>query len=303
MSYPLINVIISWYLYLFGVTFLVYILFVALGVKGFKELTTYVEKKTLLHRINPLTKIIILLLVTIVASQSIWWIGATLGVIAFSLFIPLKRVKVVSLFTFMQVFGMTWGFAIYTSPSLIQQLFGNKLTTIWVFPSYFIYFGVVPDLTLQALIYGFQVAMRVWSMFLFSILILMTTTTSEVIRALSKFKVPLSITFAITIAMISIPRIFEIADTAYKIQVMRGENKFIAFFQSIIPTTIFLFKSAKITGISAETRCFMAKKERTELYDMPLTSVDKVIITTGILLTAIDLYLVAIGLIPAIPFH
>lgn len=301
MSYPLIDTIISWYLFLFGVTFPVYILFIALGIKGFKELTSYVEKKTFLHKINPITKLILLFLITVVASQSIWWIGGIIGLVTFLLYIPLRRIKVISLFTMMQVFGMTWGFTIYTSPTLLEELFGNNLKMIWHFPSYFIYFGVVPNLTLQAIIYGFQVAMRVWSMFLFSLIILMTTTTSEIIRSLTKFKVPLGLTFAITIAMISIPRIFEIADIAYKIQVMRGENRFIALFQSVIPTTIFLFKNAKITGISAETRCFMAKPTRTELEELKLTNVDKIIITSSIILSIIDLYFVAIGVIPAIP--
>ncbi|ARM76796.1 energy-coupling factor transporter transmembrane component T family protein [Acidianus manzaensis] len=298
----LVDVVISWFFVIFGASFPLYLLLVAIGIKGFEQLTHYVEKNTIMHKVNPLTKLIILLLITIVASQSIWWIGFMLGLIGLIFFIPLQRVRLIILFSVTQIFGMTWGFSVFTPPSLLLEIF-HKLNVIWTFPSYFQIMGYVPDLTIQALIYGFQVSMRVWGMFIFSMLVLLTTTTSQMINALSKFKVPLGITFAVTIAMISIPRIFETADTAYKIQVMRGEKKIIALFQSIVPTTIFLFKNAKITGISAETRCFMESNSRTELDEIKLSEVDKIIISLAIILTIVDLYFVAIGLIPAIPLH
>ncbi|MEM0290085.1 MAG: energy-coupling factor transporter transmembrane component T [Metallosphaera sp.] len=299
----LISDVVSWYLYLFGLTFPIYLLFAKLGFTGFKRLTSYVESKTFLHELNPVTKFVILLLLTVVSSQSIWWVGAIAGLITLSFFFFLRRLRLVALFSLMQLIGTSWGSAIYASPSVLNLIFGPDQKVLWVFPSYFSIFGVNRDLTEQALIYGFQISMRVWPMFLFSFIILMTTTVTEVIDALSELKAPLALTFALGVAILTIPRIFDVAETAYKIQVMRGEKRIIALFRSIVPTTVFLFRKAVVMGISAETRCFMATKRRTELQDLKFSARDKVALVISIVFASIDLYLVAIGLIPAVPFR
>ena len=310
----ILETIISWFLVLFGVSFPIYLLFKVIGIRGFENLTKYVEGKTFFHRLNPLTKLIPALYILIAASQSIWIIGLADGLILLPFFYKLKRLKLVLAFSLSQVFGMTWGFAVFTSPSVLQNIFGKNLITIWEFPSYFAYLGYVPDLTIQALFYGLQVAMRIWGMLLFSLIILLTTTVSEFTRALSKFKFPQSLIFSIIIAVISIPRIFEIAEMAYKLQLMRGISynkprivkpfyKALALFYSILPTIIFLFKKARITGISAETRAFGVYKSRTFIEDYEFSLKDKILLISGGILTIIDLYFVVTGVIPAIPYH
>ncbi|WP_054846804.1 energy-coupling factor transporter transmembrane component T family protein [Sulfuracidifex tepidarius] len=176
----------------------------------------------------------------------------------------------------------------------------------------FRFMGFVPYLTLQAIIYSFQVSMRIWTMLMYSGLIFLTTTPSQIIRSFHKMKVPMSITFAITVGLVSLPRIFDTADTIIKLQLMKGIGykkriKFLynlrAMFESIIPLFIYEFKKAKTVSISAETRAFMAYKKRTYIDDITFSKIDKIVVTIMIAALIIDTYLVIVGMIPSIPFH
>lgn len=310
----MIDEIISWLLVIFGTAFPLYSIFGILGFKGFEELTSYVDLSTPYHKINPVTKLLILFSVTLIAVQSIWWVGLILGMIAIPFYYFLRRLKVILIFSLAQIIGLSWGFATFTSPTVLREIFGNNLTIIWKWPSYFIYMGYVPDLTLQAIIYSIQVSMRIWPMSLFSGLIFLTVNPSDLIRSMHKIKIPLSLIFAVAVGVISVPRIFEVADTAIKLQLMKGigykRNRILkiffkikAMFEAIIPLTIYEFKKARLISLSAETRAFMAYKDRTYLNDINFSKIDKTIVIILIIAIIIDSYLVYSGYIPAIPVH
>lgn len=279
-----------------------YILY-KIGFRGFEKLTTYVEGRTPYHRLHPLTKLLITFIITIICAQSIWWVGLIAGIISLYFYYTLRRLRLILAFTSLQMIASVLDYSYFVSPTLIEKIFGNHLLIIWRFPPYFIYMGFDPYLTLQAIIYSLQVSMRVWGMLLYSDLILLTTTPSQVVRSFHKLRIPMPITFAVTVALVSIPRIFETADTIIKLQYMKGARKWRAAFESIIPLFIYEFKKAKTVSISAETRAFMAYKNRTYINDIEFTRTDKLVSALMLSLLIIDTYLVMIGLIPAIPFH
>ncbi len=289
-----------------------YILFKVLGFRGFQKLTSYVEERTPYHSIHPLTKLLIALIVTVVCAESVWWVDFAIGTASRYFYYRLRRVRLIISFSALQMVSTVLDSSYFVSPVVLHEIFGDHLTVIWKFPSYFVYMGFVPDLTLQALIYSFQVSMRVWSMLMYSVLIFQTTTPSKIISSFHRMKVPMPITFAVTVGLVSLPRMFDTAETVFKLQLMKGTGKGKAFklfhvlraeFESVVPLLIYEFRKAKTVSISAETRGFMAYKSRTYVEETPFSRTDKAVSAFMLSILVVDTYLVSIGLIPAIPFH
>ncbi|EQD27918.1 cobalt transport protein, partial [mine drainage metagenome] len=116
--------------------------------------------------------------------------------------------------------------------------------------------------------------MRFTAVSLISLVLVMTSTPSQVLRALNKIGLPISITFSLVVAMRTIPRIFEYIDTSVKIQFMRGLGSnaprvLRVFYMlkgaiyAIVPVIVLLVRGAKDTAISADTRAFRAYPRRT----------------------------------------
>ncbi|BFI74579.1 energy-coupling factor transporter transmembrane component T family protein [Sulfurisphaera ohwakuensis] len=299
----ILHELISWLIILASSISPFYLLFKLLGFKGFEKLTTYVESKTVYHQLHPLVKLLIVFIVTVICAESIWWVGLFAGIVSLYFYYTLRRLRLILAFTMLQLISTVLDYAYFVSPNVIEEIFGNHLLIIWRFPEYFVYMGIDPYLTLQAIIYSLQVSMRIWGMFLYSGLIFLTTTPSQIIRSFHKMKVPMPITFAVTVALVSLPRIFDTADTVIKLQYMKGMKKWRALFESFIPLFIYEFKKAKIVSISAETRAFMVYKTRTYIDNIEFTRVDKTVTILMLFLLIVDTYLVLIGLIPSIPFH
>lgn len=314
-SFVLIHEAVSWLIVVLSSVSPFYVLFRLLGFTGFQRLTSYEETAgTPLHSLNPLTMLTVVFAVTVISAQSIWWVGMIVGLSSIPFFHILRRLRLVLALSSLQILAGIWGYAFFVSPSVVERIFGPHLTVIWSWPSYFVYMGFDRTLTLQAMIYSLQVSMRVWAMSMFSLLFLATTTPSEVIRAFHRLKVPMPLTFAVTVAMASIPRIFDTSEVVYRLQLMKGVGshgnpavrplyRLKAILDSIVPLAIHEFRKARTVAISAETRAFMAYRTRTEVREVAFTSRDKAIIASLALLIALDTYLAAAGYIPALPFN
>lgn len=298
----ILHEVVSWLIIVASSVSPFYILY-KIGFRGFSRLTTYVEGKTIYHRLHPLTKLLIVFVVTVICAQSIWWVGLIAGLSSLYFYYSLRRLRLILMFSSAFLLGSAVNQAYYVSPVVLEEVFGNRMAVLWAFPHYFIYFGVDPVLTLQAIIYSIQVGVRVWGMFLYSGLVFLTTTPSQVVRSLHRLKVPLPITFAVTVALVALPRIFETADTVIKLQYIKGASRWRATFESFIPLFVYEFRKARAVSISAETRAFMAYKTRTYVDEMGFGTADKAALAVVLALLAVDSYLVAIGLIPALPFY
>ncbi|BFH73982.1 energy-coupling factor transporter transmembrane component T [Sulfurisphaera javensis] len=315
---PLLQNIISWYLVLFGVALPVLLIFWLIGLKGFVELTKYEKGTTFLYKVNPITKIAFGIVVMIVASVTIWWIGALLTLTILPLYLTLnnglKKFGYVVMLTISSLVGSTWAIAPYTPPYILQQVFPNQQPiVVWVWPSYFSAMGYVPDLTLQALIYGVQTAFRVTATLVAALLLVVTTSVSDLFRSFTKIKVPLAITFSLMVGFKTIPKIFELLDTSIKMQMLRGlgygKPRVIRTFyliyggiMAIVPTMVYLFRGAKSLAISADTRAFRAYQSRTLYKEPPITKYDYIMF--GVIISLIILAIVTnmVGFGRSIPY-
>ncbi|AAY81115.1 hypothetical protein ATY89_09080 [Sulfolobus acidocaldarius] len=310
--------VISWLVFFFGLIGPIVIILGLIGIRGFMEITRFEKGESVLYKISPLTKLILVISTTIAVSLTIWWFGAILALIYLLLFSTLnnpgKKILYAGFLTFSTSLGVVSSFSFYTPYYILTQAIGtDTLHVIWYWPSYFVYMGYQPGLTLEALYYGFQVAFRFIAPMLSGLLLIITTTPSDVLRYLEKVKFPLVFIFALTVAMRSIPRIFDTLDTIVKLQMMRGlgygKPKALRPFYlllgglyGIVPTLIFLMRQAKYTAIAADTRGFNAMPKRTYMKPIVFTQLDYIAIGLTVLLYIITAILLIIGLGRGIPY-
>jgi len=314
---PIIDQLVSWLIVFSGSLIPAAIIVFLIGLTGLKEITIYEEHNTFFYRLNPLTKFIFLIAVLILISATRWWISAIFSLILLFSFLTLKDgIKRFSYASFMYIsslLGGTWDAAPFLSYQVLQMNYHNQnFTVIWVFPSYFTAMGYDKELTLQALLFSFQVSFRIIVVILSSLLFVMTTGTAEIFRMFSKVKIPIPITFSVLVGVRTVPRIFELLDTSIKMQYLRGlgygKPRFIqslliveAIFLAIVPTIVYLFKGAKNMGISAATRGFMAYPKRTSLEEPEFTKLDYYFLVVIALIIIVAIIANILGFGRAIP--
>lgn len=325
----------SLFLFLFGIVAPLYLIFGAIGLTGFRDISRYEEAHTFYYKLNPLTKIIFTITITFVAATTGWYIDISLVLIVLATYLTLRRgVRKLLLggaLAFSSVVGLAWFYAVNTPYGLLIYAFTHQclatgqipaplttpwlsyFTPLWIWPTYYQYLGYQPVLTLQGLLYGLQVSTRAGAVLLTALILIMTSTPSAILRSLGKLKLPVVLLFALVVGMRTVPRIFDTLDTAVKVQFMRGygvrANKGTRVFYliggvltSIVPAMTFLFRGAKNTAISADTRAFRAYKERTFLKPFALTRADYVFLVFVALLIAVAVVANFTGLGRSIPY-
>jgi energy-coupling factor transport system permease protein len=316
---PLTQNVISWFLFFYGVALPIVIIIGAIGLRGFIELTRFERGSTFLYKLNPITKLVFGVAVMAVASTTIWWIGALLTLAILPLYLTLnngpKKFLYVVLLVLSTIISTTWAVAPYTPNSVLEMVFPNPSSyeTVWVWPSYFTYMGYEPVLTLQALIYGLQISFRVTATLVSALLLILTTTTSDIFRMFTKMKVPLPVTFSVMVGVRTVPKIFELLDTSVKMQLLRGlsHNKprilrvfyyLYAGIMAIVPALVYLFRGAKTLAISADTRGFRAYPRRTSLVNLTLGKLDYIMLAVTVSLIILDIVANLTGFGRTIPY-
>jgi energy-coupling factor transport system permease protein len=316
MNWLLVN-IVSWALVIFGVAAPVYFILGAIGLTGFMEVTRFEKGVSFYYRMNPATKLSIVFAFTFMAAATIWWTGLIATIILLSTYVFLNngRRKLVlgSLLTLTMVVGRTWAFGPYTPSIVLADVGLTTSTPVWTWPSYFAYMGYQPVLTVERLVYGMQVSMRFTCVLLIGLILVMSSTPSDILKALNKIGVPVTIVFMIVMAMRSIPRIFQTLDTSVKIQILRGRgagaNRLLkpaylgmAAISSLIPVVVFLFRGATNMSISADTRAFRAYSKRTYTDPITFRRVDFAGLAVAGVIVVLTIIAMTLGFVRGVPF-
>jgi energy-coupling factor transport system permease protein len=296
----------SVFLFLFGLAFPLVILLTLIGLTGLREVTRYEKNDTLYYRLSPITKIGLVVTITAVAAVTIWWVGLFLSMGVLATYLSLKEGKrkfaLGGFICFTSTMGLIWTEAPIVPYTFLEYaLHGvcltsvaniTNLTPVWTWPQptyhFFVLLGYQPVLTAESLFYGAQIAMRVLAPTVASLILIMTSTPSDVLRALRKVKMPVQIIFALVVAMRTVPRIFDALNTAVRVQFMRGygvnaSRPMKLFYMvgaaltGIVPAMAFLFRGARNTAISADTRAFRAYKDRTYIKPVTFTRADQIV--------------------------
>jgi energy-coupling factor transport system permease protein len=296
--------IFSLLLFLFGLAAPLVVLLTIIGLTGLREVTRYEKNDTIYYRLSPITKIGLVVTITAVAAVTTWWVGLFLSLGTLATYLSLKEGKrkfaLGSFICFSSTIGLLWSEAPIVPYTFLEYaVYGvcvtnlsniTNLTPVWTWPQpvyghFLFYIGYQPVLTQEAFYYGLQIAVRVLAPTVASLILIMTSTPSDVLRALRKIKMPVQIIFALVVAMRTVPRIFDALNTAVRVQFMRGYGvnasrpaKLFymagAALTGIVPAMAFLFRGARNTAISADTRAFRAFKDRTYLKPVTFSRAD-----------------------------
>ena len=126
MNY-LLNELISWLIFLFGIAGPFYLILSAIGIRGFKEITSYEPHTTFFYRMNPLVKIVFSLTVMMAATITIWWIGAILTFAVLLTYLSLRnggrKLYLGGLFAISTIIGTAWGYAPFATSATLSIAF------------------------------------------------------------------------------------------------------------------------------------------------------------------------------------
>lgn len=272
LAVELSDVLSSTALFVAGEFLSLYILFGRIGWTGLRELSRYTRGDTFYYKLNPVSKIGVQAVATVFALR------------ASPLAVDVLTIALLASFLSLPKGSEKYGFAFYLFVDVLLASYWGLLYSAGrshVFQRF-----VEPSpYTLSALAFVFDESCRSLVVIFASIILLVTTTPSQVMKILEKLRVPVVVTFSIVVAMRELPRVFEALDSITKIQYMRGLAKhsnrlsrpfyaLVAFLGALVPAMIYVLRGAGSIAIAADTRGFRAFSRRTYLRPVRFTLLD-----------------------------
>lgn len=252
-----------------------------------ERLSYYVKRDSALHRLNPLTKIVLALSIIFITFVSPWYWTAVFLLLV--VIVPLSFLgKVAREFfgTAIRLILPAAGF-IFIMQALFQPVGERVIFQFWVL-----------DITQESLLYAFRVAMRITVMISAFTLFLMTTHPSELMFDLTRRGLPGQFAYVIISTLQILPQMQAKAQTIISAQRSRGldtESSFMRRAGSLVPLVGPLVFGSLVEveerAIAIEARGFTSKRLKTSLHDIPDSDADKIIRWGLILLVIVTLAL------------
>ncbi len=252
-----------------------------------ERLSFYIKRNSVIHHLNPLTKLTLVLALILIAFTSPWyWTPHLLVLIAI---IPLSFLgKVAPEFfkTALRLILPAAGFL------FLMQAFFQPVGETVIFKFYFL------DMTQESLMFAFRNATRVIVMVSAFTFLLLTTHPSELMSDLTRRGLPGQFAYVIISTLQILPQMQAKAQTIISAQRSRGldtESSFIRRMGSLTPLIgpLVFGSLAEVEerAIAIEARGFTSKKVKTSLYEIPDPSSDKFIRWVLIILVIISIAL------------
>ena len=238
-----------------------------------ERLSFYVKRDSLLHRLNPLTKLTLAIGVILISFSSPWyWTPHLLLLFAI---IPLSfagRIQQNFFGAFLRLILPASGFL------FLMQAFFQPIGEKTIFQLWFL------DITDESLLFAFRNAMRVAVMVSSFTLFLLTTHPSELMSDLTRRGLPGQFAYVIISTLQILPQMQAKAQTIIAAQRARGldtESNFLrragSLFPLVGPLVFGSLVEVEERAIAIEARGFTSTHTKTSLHDIPDTSSDKTI--------------------------
>ena len=238
-----------------------------------ERLSYYVKRDSAFHRLNPLTKIILVLSIVIIAFVSPWY--WTPQILLLFVIVPLSFVGRVSrefFSTAVRLILPAAGF-IFIMQALFQPIGGNIIFKFWFL-----------DVTQESLAFAFRAATRITVMISAFTLFLMTTHPSELMSDLTRRGLPGQFAYVIISTLQIIPQMQAKAQTIIAAQRSRGldtQSSFLKRAGSIFPLVAPLVFGSLVEveerAIAIEARGFTSTHIKTSLHEIPDSQADKIL--------------------------
>lgn len=242
---------------------------------NFLEAFKFKMKDTVIHNLDPRTKLYFAITVTIIS-------------LLFNNIIPLAILFL----------------------SLVPLFFAGKIVTQWlntlkglVFLAIFI---IIIDTLFIDFSLGIAMSIRLLTLISAFSLFFLTVHPDDFSQGLIQMKVPFSFAFALSLAIRFVPTLGQEAQNVREAQMVRGLElqkgniikKIKNFIPIIIPLIILSIQRALVVAESLESRAFGAVKKRTYLYPLKLKISDYFII---LLLTGVLVFMITVLIIGGLP--
>ncbi len=281
-----------------------YLIFKTIGISGFRRLFSFSKVDSPMHRLNPITKILYVLLIGVgvaILENDIFVDGIIIRVeyillaLFFSTFIgwlyanpSSQKLRAMIIIILTQWLIIAWGQS-FLNPGYSTN---PRYPAVFEFPRPLWLLGI-QRITVDGFRYGFTQGIRVSAALSAALLLITTTHPSHIIYALRKFKIPLEINFMISVTFKSIPTILEKSFLVLSAERARGLNlrpertyniaKAIKSAQrqlknivyATFPIIIESVRAARQMAVAANVRAFRAERTRTYYKEIPMTAKDK----------------------------
>lgn len=289
------------YLLIFGVPAFLPLLFVKMiGFKGLRHLFSYEPKPSLIHALDPRLKVAYPVLMGILSVFLNWdyvYILVGFTIIPWILLRPsAKRLRVVITMVGIPVIGSIWSQGLFHTE-------GNATAhLLFIFPPTLSWMGT-PGLSSTGLLYGLQQAGRTMAGVLAALLLLFTTTPSEVVWAFYKFRLPAAAGLAFSAALRFLPTMMERMTVLLQVVQVRGYDLTIPRWWQLrqwpgylwrvfacipvvtIPLLIGSLRTTSVMAMVVDARAFGSHARRTTLREHQITWADRIALALLVCLT------------------
>jgi len=243
----------------------------------------YVPEDTIVHRMHPLTKLLIIFMVWIVSlvSFDIYTFVTLLSVL--SVIWVLGKISLRDMMVFVKLLSIV--FLIFTIINGFMYFRGRT-------PLFYL-FGY--PFTVEGLLFGITLSLKVLTIVSTVPILTKTTTMTDLISALARLHIPYQIIFIFTTAMNFTDVIEETYNNIRESQYLRGYSlsemnvikRVVKGYAPIfIPLVLTVLRKASITDLAIEARAFGATKNRTYVNEIRFKRIDAVTISLISILTA-----------------
>jgi len=238
-----------------------------------ERLSFYVKRDSVLHHLNPLTKLTLVLSLVLISFLSPWyWTPHLLLLFAI---VPLSFVGKVSREFFRAFLRIILPAALFL---FLMQAFFQPIGNRVIFKIWFL------DITAESLLFAFRNAMRIIVMVSSFTLFLLTTHPSELMSDLTRRGLPPQFAYVIISTLQILPQMQAKAQTIIFAQRSRGldtQSNFLkrvgSLFPLVGPLVFGSLVEVEERAIAIEARGFTSTRLKTSLYDIPDTNLDRAI--------------------------
>ena len=238
-----------------------------------ERLSFYAKRDSVLHRLNPLTKLTLVLGLIVLSFVSPWY--WTPHLLLFIAIVPLALIGKVSrpfFHAFLQLIlpAVTFLF--------LMQAFFHPIGENVIFQFWFL------DITLESLLFALRNAMRITMMVASFTLFLLTTHPSELMSDLTRRGLPPQFAYVIISTLQILPQMQAKALTIIAAQRSRGLDTQSSFLKRagslgplVGPLVFGSLVEVEERAIAIEARGFTSTRPKTSLYEIPDTSFDRML--------------------------
>jgi energy-coupling factor transport system permease protein len=252
-----------------------------------ERLSFFVKRDSVLHHLNPLTKIVLALSIILVSIFSPWY--WTSHVLLLVVIVPLVFVGKVANEYFTSALRLILPAAGFI---FFMQAFFQPIGQTVIFNFWFL------DITQESLLFAFRIATRITVMISAFTLFLLTTHPSELMSDLTRRGLPPQFAYVIISTLQILPQMQAKAQTIIAAQRSRGLDTESTFFKrigSVVPLVSPLVFGSLVEveerAIAIEARGFTSKKAKTSLYEISDRRSDKFIRWGLVILVIISIVL------------